>query len=214
MSELSLKQTVIATTGGALLSGLMATVRFERAGEDNYERFLRTGKPVIFVLWHSRLLPLSYGYRHLNSATLISQSADGEYIARIVEKWGYTAVRGSSSRRGSAALLQIVKLARGGQSIAITADGPRGPREKVKPGALLAAQMTGAPLIPAAAWTPSAWWLKSWDRFLVPKPFARIRVAFGPPLFVDRDLSPEALQARTEDVEQSMRSVMASVEPR
>jgi lysophospholipid acyltransferase (LPLAT)-like uncharacterized protein len=213
MNGRALKQALIARTGGALLDTLMATTRYDRSGEQEYRRFIDAGKPVIFVLWHSRLLPLSYGYRHLRPATLISQSADGEYISRIVEKWGYTAVRGSSSRGGSGALREIVKHTRAGRSVAITADGPRGPREKVKPGALLAAQLTGAPLIPAAAWTPSAWWLNSWDRFLVPKPFARIRAAFGPALFVDRHLSPEALQARTEDLERAMRMVMASVEP-
>src|SRR4051812_25185374 len=107
MSGLSLKQTLIAATGGALLDALMASTRYERSGEEHYLRFIGAGQPVIFVLWHSRLLPLSYSYRHLKLATLISQSADGEYIARIVQKWGYTPVRGSSSRRGSASLREI-----------------------------------------------------------------------------------------------------------
>jgi lysophospholipid acyltransferase (LPLAT)-like uncharacterized protein len=212
MNGLRLKQALIAKTGGALLDALMATTRYDRSGDEEHLRFTRADKPVIFVLWHSRLLPLSYGNRHLRPATLISQSADGEYIARIVESWGYTAIRGSSSRRGSAALREMVKHVRAGRSVAFTADGPRGPREKLKLGALLAAQLTGAPLIPSAAWTPSAWWLNSWDRFLVPKPFARIRVAFGPALHVERKLSPEELQARAEEVEQALGRVMASVE--
>jgi lysophospholipid acyltransferase (LPLAT)-like uncharacterized protein len=93
-------------------------------------------------------------------------------------------VRGSSSRGGAAALLQMVRLLREGVSLAVTPDGPRGPRQKMKTGPLVAAQRAGVPLIPVTAGTDSAWWFEGWDRFLVPRPFARIRMVYGQPMFV------------------------------
>jgi lysophospholipid acyltransferase (LPLAT)-like uncharacterized protein len=207
-----LSQRIAASAGGFLLDRLMATTRYDVTGEEEFRKYMRAGQPVIFVLWHSRLLPLSYSNRQLGLATLISQSADGEYIASMVRSWGYTVVRGSSSRRGSAALRDIVRCVRAGQSVAITPDGPRGPMQKMKPGALLAAQLTGAPLIPAAAWTPRAWWIRSWDRFLVPKPFARVRSAFGAAHFVPRDASAEDLETRAQALEDALNELMRIVE--
>lgn len=160
--------------------------------------------PVIYTLWHGRLLPLTYLHRHQEIHTLISRSADGEYIARIVERWGYVAARGSSSRGGPAALREMVKAARAGKSLAVTPDGPRGPRQKLKRGVLTAAQLSGIPLVPMSGAANRAWWIEGWDRFLIPKPFARLHVRYGAPVYVPRNATEVQLMQLERNVEQTL----------
>lgn len=207
-----LKTRLIAGAGGGLLSTLLDSCRVEQKGTENFERFRREGRPVVFVLWHGRLLPCTYWNRHQELVTLVSQHRDGEYIARIVEKWGYTAVRGSSSRRAAGALRELVRHVRAGRSLAVTPDGPRGPRAVMKPGALLAAQLSGAPVIPSAGGASRGWWFGSWDRFLVPKPFARVRLAYGEPVWIPRDADEAALAEIGRDVEARLNALVALVD--
>jgi lysophospholipid acyltransferase (LPLAT)-like uncharacterized protein len=209
---MTLRRAVAGWTGKWVLNALMRTTRYDVHGREHYLQFYREAKPVIFVLWHSRLLPLSYERRGEGVATLVSASGDGEYIARIVRGWGYEPVRGSSSRQGGQALRQLVRFARAGKSIAITPDGPRGPRQKMKPGVLVAAQLTGLPIIPAAAATQSAWWAGSWDRFLVPKPFARIRIEYGAPLWIPRAAQGAALDEQALRVEHALNDLLEHTE--
>jgi lysophospholipid acyltransferase (LPLAT)-like uncharacterized protein len=211
-AEAGLKTRLIAGAGGGLLSTLLDTCRVEQQGTENFERFHREGRPVVFVLWHGRLLPCTYWNRHQNLVTLVSQHRDGEYISRIVERWGYTAVRGSSSRRAAGALRELVRHVRAGRSLAVTPDGPRGPRQVMKAGALLAAQLSGAPVIPAAGGASRGWWFGSWDRFLVPKPFARVRLAYGEPVWVPRDADEAALERISRDVEARLNALTAHVD--
>lgn len=207
-----LKYAVAARMARGLLDVALGTARFEVEGAEYHLEPRRAGRPVVFVLWHGRLLPLTWYHRQQDLVTLISRSADGEYIARIVEQWGYTTVRGSSSRGGGQALRELVRYGRAGRSLAITPDGPRGPRQKVKPGALLASQLTGAPLIPVAASTERGWWFEGWDRFLVPKPFATIRVAYGPPIFVPRHADAGALERVGGTVEDALNGLLRYVD--
>lgn len=211
-AEADLKTRLIAAAGGGLLSTLLDTCRVEQKGTDNFKRFHREGRPVVFVLWHGRLLPCTYWNRHQELVTLVSQHRDGEYIARIVEGWGYTPVRGSSSRRAAGALRDLVRYVRAGRSLAITPDGPRGPRAVMKPGALLAAQLSGAPVIPAAGGASRGWWFGSWDRFLVPKPFAKVRLAYGEPVWIPRDADEAALEEIGRDVEARLNALVALVD--
>jgi lysophospholipid acyltransferase (LPLAT)-like uncharacterized protein len=199
-----LRYRAAAAVGGRLLDALFATVRYELLTEETDRPFRDRGEGVIFVLWHGRLLPMAHRHRDQNVITLVSRSADGEYIARTLERWGFGSARGSSSRGGDRALRELVRHVRTGRSVAVTPDGPRGPREQVKPGALLLAQLTGQPLIPTAAGTTRAWWFGKWDRFLVPKPFARIRVAYGTPQHVPRDGGAAALEAAAARLQRSL----------
>jgi lysophospholipid acyltransferase (LPLAT)-like uncharacterized protein len=208
---MSLKHAIGARAAGRLLDAILGTVRFEVTGRERFAAGREQG-PVIFMVWHGRLLPLTYLHRAEGLVALISRSADGEVIARVVEHWGYQVVRGSSSRGGTVALRELVRHARAGRSLAITPDGPRGPRQKMKPGALLAAQLTGAPLIPSAAGTARAWWFEGWDRFLVPKPFARIHVAYGAPVVVPRDADAAELARIGGAVEESMNGLVRAVD--
>jgi lysophospholipid acyltransferase (LPLAT)-like uncharacterized protein len=137
------------------------------------------GQPVIFALWHGHLLPLLWHHRGEGIAILISEHGDGEIIARIAMSLGYHTVRGSTSRGAARALLGLVRTIGEGRDLAITPDGPRGPARSVAPGTLIVAQRSRAPILPIAAVASSAWHLKSWDNFLIPRPFARIHVSYG-----------------------------------
>lgn len=212
MAEGELKARLVAGVGGGVISALLSTCRVSRKGFHQYEEFHQRGEPVIFVLWHGRLLPCTYFNRHLGLATMVSRHRDGEYIARLVEKWGFTAVRGSSSRRAAGALRELVRHVQAGRSLAVTPDGPRGPREVMKPGALLAAQLSGAPLIPCAAGASRAWWFGSWDRFLVPQPFSHVRIACGEAVRVPPDAGPEELEELSGEVEARLAALMRLVD--
>jgi lysophospholipid acyltransferase (LPLAT)-like uncharacterized protein len=138
-----------------------------------------SGRRVIFTLWHGELLPLLWAHRGQGIAVVISEHRDGEIIARIAERLGYTTVRGSTSRGGGRALIGLMRAIQAGHDGAVTPDGPRGPAHVFAPGAAIAAQRTGAPLLMVRAAASRAWRLKSWDRFLIPKPFATVRVIYG-----------------------------------
>jgi lysophospholipid acyltransferase (LPLAT)-like uncharacterized protein len=211
-TELSRGQNALAALGGLMLDRLMATTRIATEGDEHFRRFWDAGKPTVFVLWHGRLLPPTYHHRQQGVVTLISQHRDGEYITRVVNRWGYIAVRGSSSRGGMQALRELLRHLRGGRSLAITPDGPRGPREKLKLGPLLAAQRAGAPVIPVGSAADRAWFFGGWDRFLIPKPFARLRVVYGEPVWIPREADEPALQGIAEEIERRMAVLTARAE--
>lgn len=204
------RYAVAGRAGGVALDAVMRTVRQHVTNEQAYSERTEQGKPVIFALWHGRLLPLGFLHRGQDIVCLASRSADGEYITRILQHWGFGVVRGSSSRGGDTALRELIRVVRAGRSVAVTPDGPRGPRERLKPGVLQLAQLTGAPLVPLAAAASRAWWFVSWDHFLVPQPFARLHVAYGDPIFVPRD--EKDLTGITARTEATLADLMARVD--
>jgi lysophospholipid acyltransferase (LPLAT)-like uncharacterized protein len=144
-------------------------------------------EPVIFAFWHGGLLPLVYTHRNRRIQVLVSQNKDGEIITRIIERMGYGTVRGSSSRGGSEALRELLGHAKLKLSLGITPDGPRGPRREVQDGLIALAALSGVPIAPLAASATRAWQLDSWDRFEIPKPFARRFLVSGPLVWVPRE---------------------------
>jgi lysophospholipid acyltransferase (LPLAT)-like uncharacterized protein len=146
---------------------------------------LRAAKrPFIFSLWHGQLLPLLWHHREEGVVLLISEHKDGEMVARAAQSLGYALVRGSTTRGGDRALISVIRELQAGREVAITPDGPRGPALKYAPGALIAAQRSGAAILPVVAVADKAWRLRSWDQFMIPKPFARVTVAYGDPAAV------------------------------
>ncbi len=166
------------------LRALASTWRFEILGREHLAGIHPAGRPAIWVLWHGHLLPLLWLHRREGTTLLVSRHRDGDHFARVATRWGYRMRRGSSTRGGAAALLGLIRSLRQGEQVAIAADGPRGPKESAKPGAVAAALSTGAPIVPVAVWAAPAWRLGTWDGFLVPAPWARVRVAYGVPLQV------------------------------
>lgn len=206
------KQALLATLGRWLLDALMATVRFEVRNDPGYDGLRASGAPMIYTLWHGRLLPLTWYHRGRGIGALISLSKDGEYIARVVRGWGYHVVRGSTSRGGSRALAEMIRLGRKGRSLAFTPDGPRGPRERMKPGVLLAAQRARLPIVPVSGACRRAWWFEGWDRFLVPKPFSRMIVSHGMPVHVPPELDEAGLERLAGAVERTLRDLQARLD--
>lgn len=162
------------------LGALAATWQVETLGTA-LEEIRGSRRAVLWVLWHGHLLPLLWRHRHQGIALLISRHRDGEHLARVAAALGYQVVRGSSTRGGAAALLAMVRLLRQGRAVALAADGPRGPRERAKPGAVAASRLAGVPIVPVAVAARPALRLRSWDGFLVPSPWARVRIAYGDP---------------------------------
>jgi lysophospholipid acyltransferase (LPLAT)-like uncharacterized protein len=150
--------------------------------------------PFIFALWHGQLLPLLWHHRGEGVAVLISEHRDGELVARAAKSLGYDLIRGSTTRGAERALISMVRRLQQGDEIAITPDGPRGPAKKFAPGALVAAQRADCFILPTVMSADRAWRLKSWDRFIIPKPFARVIVAYGTPAKVQAASSRDAAQ--------------------
>lgn len=208
----ALKHALVGTLGRWTLNTLMATVRFEVRDDSGYRGLHVAGSPVIYTLWHGRLLPLTWYHRARGIGALISLSKDGEYIARVVQGWGYKVVRGSTSRGGSRALAEMIRLGRKGRSLAFTPDGPRGPRERMKPGVLLAAQRSGLPIVPLSGACSRAWWFEGWDRFLVPKPFSRVLLSHGMPVHVPPELDEAGLTRLSDFIETTLRELQAKLD--
>jgi len=181
--------------GKGVLSTLAPTWRYTVINDDALRRLRADRQPFIFSLWHGHLLPLLWHHRGSDVAILISEHRDGELIARTAQWLGYRLIRGSTTKGAERALLSLVRELKSGHEVAVTPDGPRGPARTFAPGALIAAQRSGAPILPIAASADRAWRLKSWDRFVIPKPFARITVAYGPPTTIE---APTARAAATE----------------
>ncbi len=156
-----------------------------RVTHDEAVRAARSSKtPIVFSLWHGQMLPLLYTHRDEGVAVLISEHSDGEIIARIAMRLGYSTVRGSTSRGAARALLGLARVLEEGGDLAITPDGPRGPAKSMAPGVAIVARRAGVPVVAAAASASSAWRLKTWDKFLIPRPFARIHVAYSDAVLV------------------------------
>ena len=184
--------------GSGLVGGLFLTTRIRQIGQEHYEQFREAEQPVMFVFWHGHLLTLIHLHRHEGIVVLVSEHDDGEYVVRVLERSGFGTVRGSSTRGGRKGLKGLVRSARSGHDVAVTPDGPKGPQGVFKPGALAAAQMAGLPVVPVVVRAKGAWRFRSWDGFMVPKPFTSIEVEYLPPVEVPRDADREGLEALAE----------------
>jgi lysophospholipid acyltransferase (LPLAT)-like uncharacterized protein len=145
-----LKLSVLPPVGAALIRGIARTMRHETRGQEAVDALYREGGHAIIAFWHAQQLMIPIGYRGTRAHVLISQHGDGEIIARIIARFGHGAVRGSSTRGGAKALRALIKLARSGQDVAVTPDGPKGPRQVAKLGIIQLAKVTGLPIVPVA----------------------------------------------------------------
>jgi lysophospholipid acyltransferase (LPLAT)-like uncharacterized protein len=171
---------VVPRLAAWLIRALGATLRYEDVIAPGVTPGSQIPGPVVYAFWHRCLLSCAYYFRGQKIAILISRSFDGEIIARTVERLGFIAIRGSSSRGGATALRQIADEYARGTRCAITADGPRGPSMVAKPGTAQFAQLVGAWVGTFYVLPLNAWELKTWDRFLIPKPFSRVLITWPP----------------------------------
>lgn len=199
--------------GRVLVGSYFPFVRCRREGTEHHLRFRREGKGFIFVFWHGQLLPLVHYHRNEGIVVLVSDHSDGEYIARVIHRHGFETARGSSSRGGVKGLKGILRAAREGKVLGFTPDGPRGPRHEFKRGALVAAQLTGLPLVTIGVGADRAWYLKSWDRFMIPKPFSSLRIRYGEPRWVPRDASEDTLNDIARELEEELKKATLELNP-
>ena len=174
-----------------------------------------TAQNYIASLWHNRLLIFPFVLRRFfpdrHGAALISASRDGELLADAIKRFDYDVVRGSSSRLGASAILQLSQTLASGRDVVITPDGPRGPAYELGPGIVFLAQKSGASVVPVNIEYSSCWRLKSWDRFILPRPFAKVHVIIGSPHHVELSDTPQQFEAERQRLQQAM---MALVEMR
>ena len=195
--------------GGLLLvKALSATYRVRLYHPENEKDILDQHHSLIYASWHQRFFPgITFFSSRKPIAIMISQSRDGEMVARVVDILGWRSVRGSSTRGGVAALKKLKDLARDGYKIGHIVDGPKGPFGKIKPGLLRIAQVAGKPIVPTIVSAQTKWVFNSWDRFMVPKPFSRVIIRFGEAIEVPADLDSERFERKRLDVEQRMQAL-------
>jgi len=179
---------------------LLATVRLRVVGEERVSELQRQGCGVIFVTWHGRTLVPMRRFRNRKYWAIISTSRDGEYQNRIFRRFGWNTVRGSTSARGAVkAALTMVRHLKEGATLAVTPDGPRGPIHQFQLGAIFLAQKSGCPIVPAGTSASPRRLMGTWDRFLVPMPFARAALVYGDPIYIPADARSEEEQRQWAD---------------
>ena len=182
-----------------------STIKFEVEGWENWEAASSNGHIPIYAFWHNRIFLSIYFWQRRRIVVMTSRSFDGEYIARFIQRFGFGAARGSSTRGATGAFIEMVRLMRAGCPTAFTIDGPKGPRYVAKMGAVLLAKKTGHPILPFTIAARNFWEVKStWDRTQLPKPFTRARVLIAPPIFVAPDADDEILNAKRDEVQSAL----------
>jgi lysophospholipid acyltransferase (LPLAT)-like uncharacterized protein len=182
--RLKLSSGAVRKLAGPAIRILASSWRIQLRHEEPWRRIYQARLPHVFLLWHEALLPLLWQHQDQGIAIVVSEAREGQYLADFATSLGYRTLYGSSTRRGARALLGAVRELQAGHAVAFTPDGPRGPRRQVKPGVVAAAQRSGALVVPIHAEADRAWRLHSWDRFMIPKPFARVWITYGDPFEV------------------------------
>ena len=199
----------ISTVGYRLITALGATLRWRTKGFEHFDAIAASGRQPIMAFWHGRILSATYYFRRRGIVVITSENFDGEWIAGIIERFGYGTARGSTSRGARRALLQLTHEMAAGKPAGFTVDGPRGPARVAQPGAVWLAKVTGNPVLPFHLEADRYWTLNSWDRTQVPKPFSKVALVMGEPFTVPSD----ADQARVESARQLLERRLASLEP-
>ena len=198
------KASLIAIVAYPLVSALCRTYRWRIEGAEHFDEAVRSGKGPILALWHGRILAATLYFKHRGIVALTSENFDGEWIARIHERFGYRAARGSTSRSGRKAMLQLTREIGAGRPVAFTVDGPRGPARVAQPGAVWLARATGNPVLPFHAEASSHWSASSWDHTQVPKPFSTIAFVIGEPMRVAPPADEQGLEAARAELERRL----------
>ena len=180
------------------------TVRFETVGAENLEAVEAAGKIPLYTVWHDRIFLGTFYLQKRRIVVITSQSFDGEYIARFLTRFGFGTVRGSSTRGGTGALIEMIRLVKKGLPTAFTIDGPKGPRYVAKSGACLLAKKTGNPMLPFLVEAGRFWTIKSWDKLQIPKPFTRARFFFAAPVYVSPDAGDEEIERKREELQAAL----------
>ena len=202
-----LQARLISALGYPIIAALGSTLRWRAEGAEHLEAVARSGRQPIMAFWHGRILPATVYFRRRGIVVITSENFDGEWIAGIIERFGYGTARGSTSRGARKALLQLKRDMAAGKPAAFTLDGPRGPARVAQPGAVWLAKITGNPVVPFHIEPSRHWTLKSWDRTQIPKPFATAAIAIGEPLDVSTDADAAGIEAAARMLEQRLQAL-------
>jgi lysophospholipid acyltransferase (LPLAT)-like uncharacterized protein len=205
-----LQARLIAALGYRAVALLGSTLKWRTEGLEHYDAIVRGGRQPIMGFWHGRILPATYYFRRRGIVVITSENFDGEWIAGIIERFGFGTARGSTSRGGMKALLRLTRDLAAGRPAGFTLDGPRGPARVAQPGAVWLAKTTGNPLLPFHLEAARHWTLKSWDRTQIPKPFSTVAIVMGEPLDVPRDADDAGIEA----VRRSLEARLGGLEQR
>jgi lysophospholipid acyltransferase (LPLAT)-like uncharacterized protein len=205
-----MQAALISAVGYRLVSALGATLRWRTEGLEQFDAIVKGGRQPIMAFWHGRILPATYYFRRRGIVVITSENFDGEWIAGIIERFGYGTARGSTSRGGGKALLQLTRDLAAGKPAGFTVDGPRGPAEIAQPGAVWLAKATGHPVLPFHLEADRHWTLDSWDRTQIPKPYATVAISMGEPF----DVPADADAAGIESARQLLEGRLRALEPR
>lgn len=205
-----LEAAAISIAGYRLIAALGATLRWRTEGLGHFDAIRASGHQPIMAFWHGRILPATYYFRRRGIVVITSANFDGEWIAGIIERFGYGTSRGSSSRGGARALLQLSRDLEAGRPAGFTVDGPRGPARVSQPGAVWLAKASGHPVLPFHCEADRHWTLNSWDRTQVPKPFATVAISVGEPFYVP----PRATADEVEQYRQRLDAALFAAEAR
>jgi lysophospholipid acyltransferase (LPLAT)-like uncharacterized protein len=200
----------IASVGYPLINALGRTLRWKVEGLDHYDAIVNSGRQPVMAFWHGRILPATYYFRRRGIVVITSENFDSEWIARIIERFGFGTARGSTTRGGLKAMLRLVRDMERGKPAGFTLDGPRGPARVAQPGAIWLARATGNPVLPFHLEAASHWTANSWDRTQIPKPFTTVALVVGEPL----DVPPDATEGQLEQHRKELEKRLAALEVR
>jgi lysophospholipid acyltransferase (LPLAT)-like uncharacterized protein len=206
----------IAAVGTPVIEAIGGTYHWRERGREHLDRLAREGRPPIFAFWHGRILLATLYFRDRGIVVITSENFDGEWIARVIRRFGYLTARGSTSRGGVRALVQLRREMAEGQPVAFTVDGPRGPARVAQPGALWLAGATGNPIVPFHIEASRYWTARSWDQHQVAKPGSDVAIAIGEPIEIEgtAEATIEAGCARLErtlgDLEAQARALLSA----
>ena len=202
-----MQAAVISDVGFRFVSALGTTLRWRTEGLEHFDAIVKGGRQPIMAFWHGRILPATYYFRRRGIVVITSENFDGEWIAGIIERFGYGTARGSTSRGGRKALLQLTRGLAAGKPAGFTVDGPRGPAEVAQPGAVWLAKATGHPVLPFHLEADRHWTLKSWDRTQIPKPHATVAISMGEPFDVPADADDAVIESARQLLERRLRAL-------
>lgn len=192
-----------------LITLIGKTIKFEIEGWENFEAIENKGHIPIYTFWHNKIFLGTYFFRKRGIVVVTSQSFDGEYIARFIQRFGYGAVRGSSTRGGLGALIEAIRCMKAGLPAGFTVDGPKGPRYEAKTGPVILAKKTGNPMMPFTIQAKSFRAVKSWDVLQIPRPFTRAKLIIGKPIYVPEDAGDAETEAKRVELQNSLDELTA-----
>ena len=204
-----LEIAAIAALGYPLIALLGRTLRWRVEGFEHFERVIASGRQPIYGFWHGRILPGTYFFRRRGIVVITSENFDGEWIARIIGRFGFGTARGSTSRGARRALVELRRHLADGRPVAFTLDGPRGPARRAQPGAVWLAGATGHPIVPFHFEAARFWSVNSWDRTQVPRPFSLVALAVGAPIEVPPGATQTALEDKRRELESALETLAA-----